>query len=36
MVKNNSGHTSRFPEIPVRKSTSSDVAEVEPTYTVGP
>ena len=35
MIKNNSNHTIIFPEIPVR-STLSDVAEVEPAYTVSP
>ena len=35
MIKNNSKHTFIFPETPVR-SILSDVAEVEPIYTVGP
>ena len=37
MTKNNSEYTFIFREIPVkRKSTLSDDAELEPTYTVGP
>ena len=36
MVKNNSEHTFIFPEIGTCKSTLSDIAEVKPTYTVGP
>ena len=35
MIKNDSKHTFIFSEIPV-SSTMSDVAEVEPVYTVSP